>query len=573
MTTRSAQWLEAALHEWRALPMETEWLEFKEAKTTFDIEKLGEYFSALSNEARLQGRAEGWLIFGVVDRLPRPIVGTQFKSDPATRDALKKQVADQTSQRLTFHEIHELNLPEGRVLMFEIPAALPGIPTAWKGHFFGRDGEALVALNPEEYERIRAQPVRQDWSAEVVADATLDDLEPEAVAFARAQYLKKNPKHGEEAVEWTIATFLNKAKICVSGRVTRAALLLLGKPEAAHHLSPAVAEMSWRLNDARGEMRDYEHFGPPFLFAGDAVLKKIRNLKVRHMPGGSLFPEEVTQYDERVLREALHNCIAHQDYGAGARVTIVENDDELVLTNRGTFIPRTVEHVIESDQPPDVYRNPFLAHAMVNLNMIDTMGSGIRRMFNVQRARSFPLPDYDLAAADKVVVRISGRILDVNYTKLLLANTDLGLADVIALDKVQKKKKLDDAAFARLRRAGLIAGRRPNVFVNASVAAATNTRAEFIRNRAFDAAHYTKMILAYLQEYGRASYADFKLLLLPKLSDALDQTQKERFISNLLQRMRREKLIAPQGARSRAIWVLTTDGGTSDLREGKGEES
>jgi len=567
MTTKSAQWLEARLHEWRALPTETEWLEFKEAKTTFDPERLGEYFSALSNEANLQGKPAGWLIFGVADKLPRNIVGTQFKSDPATRDALKLQVANQTSHRLTFHEIHELQLPEGRVLMFEIPAALPGVPTAWKGHYYGRDGEALVALNPEEYERIRAQPVRQDWSAEVVVDATLDDLDPEAVIFARAQFIKKNPKLVEEAEVWSVATFLNKAKVCVTGRVTRAALLLLGKGESAHHLSPAVAELSWRLNDASGTMRDYEHFGPPFLFAGDAVLKKIRNLKVRHMPGGSLFPEEVTQYDERVLREALHNCIAHQDYHAGARITIVENDDELVLSNRKTFIPRTIEHVIESDQPPDVYRNPFLAHAMVNLNMIDTMGSGIRRMFSVQRARSFPLPDYDLSAPDKVVVRISGRILDVNYTKLLLANTDLGLADVIALDKVQKKKKLDDASFNRLKRAGLIAGRRPNLFVNASVAAATNTRAEFIRNRAFDKAHYTKMILAYLSQYGRASYADFKVLLLPKLSDALNETQKERFISNLLQRMRRDRLITPQGTRSHASWVLTTAGVESELRE------
>jgi len=571
MTIKSAQWLEARLREWRALPTETEWLEFKEAKTTFDPERLGQYFSALSNEANLQGKPEGWLVFGVADKLPRNIVGTQFKSDPATRDALKLQIADQTSQRLSFHEIHELQLPEGRVLMFEIPAALPGVPTAWKGHYWGRDGEALVALNPEEYERIRAQPVRQDWSAEVVVDATLDDLDPEAVTFARAQFIKKNPKHAEEAETWTVATFLNKAKICVAGRVTRAALLLLGKAESAHYLSPAVAELSWRLNDASGTMRDYEHFGPPFLFAGDAILKKIRNLKVRHMPGGSLFPEEVTQYDERVLREALHNCIAHQDYRAGARITIVENDDELVLSNRGTFIPLTVEHVIESDQPPDVYRNPFLAHAMVNLNMIDTMGSGIRRMFSVQRARSFPLPDYDLAAPDKVVVRISGRILDVNYTKLLLANTDLGLADVIALDKVQKKKKLDDDAFTRLKRAGLIAGRRPNLFVSAGVAAATNSRAEFIRNRAFDRDHYEKMVLAYLERYQRAGSADFRRLLFNKLSDALDDKQKENFISNLLQAMRRAKLIVRQGPRIRSVWSLNTSGSDVEATDESGD--
>ncbi len=208
---------------------------------------------------------------------------------------------------------------------------------------------------------------------------------------------------------------------------------------------------------------------------------------------------------------------------------------------------------------------------MVNLNMIDTMGSGIRRMFSVQRARSFPLPDYDLATPDKVVVRISGRILDVNYTKLLLANTDLGLADVIALDKVQKKKKLDDDAFTRLKRAGLIAGRRPNLFVSAGVAAATNTRAEFIRNRAFDRDHYEKLVLAYLERYQRAGSADFRRLLFSKLSDALDDKQKENFISNLLQAMRRSKLIVRQGPRIRSVWSLNTSGSDVEATDESGD--
>ncbi len=546
------------LDGFRALPAETEWVEFKEAKTTYDFEKIGQYFSALSNEANLQGHACGWLIFGIHDKVPRPIVGTTYKSDRASLDEMKKLIADHTGQRLAFIDIHELHLPEGRVLMFEVPAALPGVPTSWRGHFYGRDGEALGALNPDEHERIRVRANSHDWSAQIIDAATVRDLDPAAIEFARAQFLKKFPRNVDEAEGWDAVTFLNKAKLLVGGKVTRTAVLLLGLAESAHFLSPSIAELAWRLNDAGGTMRDYEHIGLPLLFAGDAVLKKIRNLKVRHMPGGSLFPEEVTQYDERVLREALHNCIAHQDYRANARITVIENDDELVLTNRGNFIPVTVEHVIETNQPPDIYRNPFLAQAMVALNMIDTMGSGIRRMFTVQRARSFPMPDYDLSAADKVSVRISGRILDENYTRLLLANTDLNLADVVALDKVQKARPIDEASFARLKRAGLIAGRRPNLFVSATIAAATNTRAAFIRNRAFDKEHYRKLIEAYLREYGTATLADFRQLLLTKLSDALTVQQKERFVANLLQQLRRERVIVPRGPRSKAVWSLTS---------------
>ena len=70
------------LDGFRALPAETEWVEFKEAKTTYDFEKIGQYFSALSYEANLQGHACGWLIFGIHDKVPRPIVGTTYTIGP-----------------------------------------------------------------------------------------------------------------------------------------------------------------------------------------------------------------------------------------------------------------------------------------------------------------------------------------------------------------------------------------------------------------------------------------------------------------------------------------------------------
>jgi ATP-dependent DNA helicase RecG len=550
--------LEAKLNELRGLPAELEWFDFKEAKNTFDSEKLGEFFSALSNEANLKGQPCGWLVFGVEDRPPRRIVGTQYKTDRAALDVMKKHVADQTTQRLTFVEIHELHTPEGRVIMFEIPPAPPGVPVAWKGHFYGRDGESIGALNPEEYERIRAPAARRDWSAEVVDDAALDDLDPVAVAFARAEFLKKQPQHADEANRWDDLTFLNKAKVTLSGKITRAALVLLGKPESVLRLlQPAVVEVSWRLNDASGEMRDYKHIDPPLILAGQALLKRIRNLNVRHMPGGSLFPEEVTQYDERVLREALHNCIAHQDYTANARITVVENDDELAFGNRGAFIPGSVEHVIATDAPPDVYRNRFLAQAMVNLNMIDTMGSGIRRMFTVQRKRSFPLPDYDLTDPQRVVVRITGRIIDERYTRLLLKNTDLSLADAIALDKVQRKKPLDDETLNSLKRRKLIEGRGKSVFVAAAIAAATGDEDSYLTNRGVDQQHYRGLVEVFLTKYPGSKRAKLEKALLDKLPAVLTPQQKKNRVRNLLQEMRRDGDIRSTGRGKAATWDWT----------------
>ena len=363
-------------------------------------------------------------------------------------------------------------------------------------------------------------------------------------------------QHAAELAGWDDATFLNKAKVCVGGKLTRAVLLILGKEESAHLLSPAQSRITWVLKDEQNLEKDYQHFDSPLILAGNKVLAKIRNLTVRHLPSGTLFPQEVTQYDPWVLRETLHNCIAHQDYTLGGRINVVETTDSLLFTNLGSFIPGTVEEMIRSDAPPEIYRNPFLAQAMVNLNMIDTIGSGIKRMFMRQRDRSFPLPDYDLDDPGKVVVRLTGRVLDENYTRLLMSQADLDLLDVIALDKVQKKRALDDDTFKRLKERKLIEGRRPNLFVSAKIAAVTGEKAAYIKNRAFDKAHYKDMVVAYLRQFGRATREDLNRLLLDKVSDALDSKRKRNFITNLLQEMKREKLIDVDGATRGAFWRL-----------------
>ena len=541
--------LQAKLAELMALPAETEWVEFKEAKTSFDPEKLGSYFSALSNEANLKGRRWGWLVFGVTNKVPRQVVGTQYKAHRPALDALKKGVADQTSNRLTFEEIHEVARPEGRVLMFQIPPAPRGIPIAFKGHYYGREGESLSPLNIHEIEQIRKQETREDWSAYGCQAVALDDLDSEAITFARQEFKKKHPDLAGEVGQWDVLTFLNKAKVCINGRITRTAIILLGKNEVEHYLSPGIARITWVLKDEHGIEKDYQHFGPPLILAVDRVFAKVRNLTYRYLPDASLFPTEITQYDPWVIRETLHNCIAHQDYSRGGKINVVEEPESLLFTNVGEFLPGSVEEAIIRDAPPELYPNRFLAHAMVNLNMIDTIGSGIKRMFTKQRQRNFPMPDYDLSESGRVRVRIIGKVIDEKYTRMLMGRADLALMDVIALDKVQKRKPINEPEFKSLKGKKLIEGRRPNLIVSAEVAAATETMVDYLKKRGIDKAYYQKMVVELLREQGQATRRDFDKLLLGKLSDALDDNQKKNLVTNLLQEMRRGGVIGPVGGR------------------------
>ncbi|NTU43295.1 MAG: transcriptional regulator [Nitrospirales bacterium] len=541
----------------RNLPSETEWVEFKEAKTNFSFKELGQYFSALCNEANLKGRHYGWLIFGISDK-ERKVVGTRFRPNRAALDSLKAELADKTTNRITFVEIHELILTEGRVIFFQIPAAPKGIPVAWEGHYYGRDGESIGPLNLQEIEQIRSQGSQHDWSAQVCIGATIDDLDPIAIAKARQNYKQKFPDKALEVDSWDDQTFLNKAKLTIQGKITRAAILLVGRDESEHFLTPSVAKITWVLKDEHNIEKDYEHFGPPFLLNVEEVFAKIRNLKYRYLLASSLFPTEVTKYEPWVIREVLHNCIAHQDYELRGRINVVENPDDLIFTNLGRFIPESVERVIEQDAPPERYRNPFLSNAMVSLKMIDTLGGGIKKMFLMQRQRFFPMPDYDLSEPNKVKVRITGKVIDEKYTRLLINKTDLDLKTVMLLDRVQKKVRLSPDECKLLKSQKLVEGRFPNLFVTAQIAAVTGEKSTYIKHRAFDKKYYKELVVEFIKKFGSASRQDIDRLLMSKLPDILDEKQKLKKINNLLNEMsRKDGTIRNSGNRRTSMWLLT----------------
>ena len=165
----------------------------------------------------------------------------------------------------------------------------------------------------------------------------------------------------------------------VNGKLRRAAIILLGKMFSDSKLRPAVAEVTWTLRDSKQEVVDYEHFSVPFILTVDEILAKIHNLTLREMPGGTLFPDTMKQYDDYTIREALHNCIAHEDYTLQQRINLVENPGFLYYANGGTFIPGTLENALETQGPQRFFRNACLCKAMVHFNMIDTVSRGIKK--------------------------------------------------------------------------------------------------------------------------------------------------------------------------------------------------
>lgn len=534
---------------------------------------IGEYLSALANAAVLERHDHAYLVWGVNDKT-HDVTGTSFNPFTAKGEGSQPLImwlTQMTSPRPDF-EFYEVHHAQGRVVVLDVKAPRTA-PLAFSGVRFIRIDSHKTKLGDHPDKELRIWDLlgqKSDWSGEIVAEATLSDLDPQALDAARKRFteylVKAQPetsRHEQIRAEvqgWDVVTLLNKARITKSGRVTRAALLLLGKDESAHLLAPVDAKLSWISRNTQNATGASQPYGIPFLLATDQVFRRIRNEAIEAMPDGTLFPVAVQRYDAWVIREALHNCVAHQDYRLGGKVNVVEHPDKLVFTNLGQFIPPSVEWMLEHQSPPEHYRNQWLIDAMIRLRMIDQVGSGIRRMFQTQRDRFFPLPDFAFDATvqghPRVEVTVFGQVLDVKYTQLLMKRADLDLRQVLLLDKVQKKRPLLATDVRELKDLKLIEGRSPNLFVSAKVAEWTGQRASYIRNRGLDDGYYRKLVTDYLTKYGQAARKDIDDLLLAKLPDVLDAAQKAHKIRNLLQALRRDGLIHRTGPKAMAIWRL-----------------
>lgn len=543
---------------------EYEIVEFKEAKSNYDTDKIGRYFSAISNEANLRQQQYGWLVFGVSEKGKiRHVVGSAYKKGEKTLlEKFKYEISRDTTNGMTFYDIIEIfPVVDGvakRVLMFKIPAAATGIPTDWKTNYYERSGESLVPLKQYKIDAIRSQE-RKDWSKQILEKATIEHLDKDAIALARKKYKEKmNQEHiAEEVDAMSDEQFLTKVKLMIEGKITHAGMLLLGNSDY-DYLFYSAPSIMWRLYGADGSDKDYAIFKIPFINVVDKVFAKVRNLTYRYMPNQmTLFPMETEQYNSWLMRELLNNCIAHTNYQLGGRIYVNEFEDKIKFTNPGDFIPQKIENVLEVSYNPPFYRNQLLAEAMASFHMIDTATLGIRRAYNIQKAKYFPMPDYNVSTGTQVEVTVYGKSLNDNYMHILYDHQDLDLQTVFLLDRVQKGIPIDKADADRLRSLKLVEGRLNSLYLSASAAKSIDESANYIKNKGFDDKYYKDLIVEYLKKYERAKKKDIRDLLWDKLPNALNDTQKENKIRNLLSAMKKKEIIEPDSSnQQKSYWVL-----------------
>ena len=552
MTTIAQKYTLLLKEQISSIKKENRYLEFK--SNYQDAQKLGKYISALSNGACLDRQDFAYLYFGINNET-LDAEGTTF--DPLRTKAIGNQdlelyLRQYISPKINFSIDTFLYENKTRMVVFKIPAAV-NEPTCFMGKSYIRVDSHITELSPYVEWTRTIYNSKIDWTAEIIEEATINDLDPDAIDLARKGFKQRYPDLAKDVDMWSDTTFLDKAKLTQDGKITRAALLLVGREEKAYLLNH-ISQLVWKC------FQEGEIFGDiytiPYIKTTSKLLNRIRNYRFKIYPSNSLIPAEVWKYDTESILEGLHNCIAHQDYVLGERIVVTEDKDKLTFENAGGFYEGNYEQYILGEKTPKSYRNPFLVKAMVNIKMIDTQGYGIHKLFMKQKERYLPMPDYEGTTDSRVIMHLPGNVIDENYSLLLLSNHEVTLTDTILLDTIQKGKSISDEAMTMLRKKKLIEGRKPHVYVAKSLAQTTGTKVEYTKHKGLENKKCEALLLNSLKDHGSLTKQEIVHLLWDVLSDQLSDSQKENKVDNLLRKLKNAGKINNNTRGNISTWSL-----------------
>jgi ATP-dependent DNA helicase RecG len=518
---------------------ENEHLEFKEAKHNFDFDTLVKYCAALANEGG------GKMVLGVTDQRPRHIVGSQ---EFANLERTKASIIERLHLRI---EADELQHPNGRVLVFEMPSRPIGVPIQYKGAYWMRAGEDLVPMTPDKLKRIFDEAV-PDYTAEVCEKATMDDLAPTAIQSFRQRWQRKS---GNEMLSnLSDERLLTDAELIVGGKITYAALILLGTRQAlGKYLAQAEVIFEYRSNEAPGPAQQREDYRQSFLLFFDDLWSKI-NLRndLQHFQDG-FFMNSIPTFNETVCREAILNAVSHRDYRHPGSTFVKQFPRRLEVISPGGFpLGITPQNIITEQLP----RNRRLAESFLRCGLVERAGQGVDLMFGWCIKESKSQPDYSQTNEYRVWLKLMGEVQDPQFLRFLEKIGAETLArfvveDFLVLDLVHREQPIPQELKPRLavlldadviERAG-----RGKFLLSKQFYSFIGKKGVYTRKRGLDRETNKALLLKHIQNHKKeGSKLNDLRQVLPSLT--YDQVQV------LLKELKAEGRIKNVGKTSAALW-------------------
>ncbi len=389
------------LHAWLAEPEGTR-LEFKQAQSRYDFDKLTDYCVALANEGG------GKILLGITDERPRRIVGSAAFAEPGRTEA---GLHTRLGHRIP---VEEMRTAEGRVLVVHVPSRLPGTAWQYNGRYLKRAGDDLTALGSAELQAMFAE-TGPDFSAQVCAGATVADLSTEAIGHFRERWAEK--VNDARRISWSDAQTLADAELTVDGGVTYAALILFGTRSAlGRHLAQAELVFEYRSSEASGPAAERVEYREGFFLWRQDIWDRINLRNDRQSYQDGLFRKEVPTFDEVSVREALLNAVAHRDYRLGGSVFVRQYARRLEIVSPGGLPAGvTLENILDQQNP----RNRRLAEALAKVGLIERSGQGMNLMYESAVLNGKALPSFDGTSESEVRLTLAGTLNSPELVRFL----------------------------------------------------------------------------------------------------------------------------------------------------------
>jgi ATP-dependent DNA helicase RecG len=415
---------------------EHECLEWKTASSDFNFDDIGKYFSALSNEANLANKQTAHLIFGLSNDIK--LLGTQYRQNKGRKlSNLNHEIADQTNGRISFSGIDELKIQTKRVLVFSVPPAPAGIPTAWKGHYYAREGESLVALSLEKLERIRLQN-QADWSVLPCVNTGIVDLDVDAISYLRKKLAEV--KQDKKWLSCSSESLLGSLGLLTNKVPNNTCLLFLGKREVADRFFLDRNKISWKYTDSKNSIEERLKLieqKSPLILVLDKIVTNINRFN-HVLQDFDLFRSEIEQYDKKSIEELLVNAIAHRDWKINFWIEVLQTPDGLEFRNPGIF--RADLNAVLAHNQSVPYLNPCMSEFLQHLNLMEKERGGLQKVYEAQLRRGVSVQKIE--RGNRVDFILEGQVKNKDFAKLVLQQSDITLDDLLLLDKIVSGKNI-----------------------------------------------------------------------------------------------------------------------------------
>lgn len=474
------------------------------------------YVTALCNEKG------GSLVIGMEDKYPHKVVGTR-QNENSTGE-LEANIYRDTGIRPKIYELYEDEAEKkGRVLVIDVPPRPAGTVFKFEDVPLMRVGEELKPMSDEVYLSI-IQENEPDFSQQVCRDATLDDLDPDALSVLKEKYARKQ----NNPIFLTLSNrqILSDLQLITDEGITNAAVILLGKEDFIKRVYPQASVMlEYRHSESQITFDNRISYSQPFFIMIDRLWHDIdlRNGKFQIKEGPYIF--DVPYFNEEVIRESINNAITHRDYTRHSETVIKQYPQKLIVTNAGGF-PHgvTIDNILTVPSTP---RNRLLADVLSKTGIVERSGQGVDKIFYRTLSEGKEAPDYSGSDAFNVELILSAIIQDKAFALFiesvqqnLAEDNKLSVFEIVVLDKIRRNEKttaLDKAVIKQLMDRNLIEKRGKTNGIHYILCRSyyefTGNTAEYSKKSDWNTSQVTSIIIPFLTKYNKAKMGDFVKLL------------------------------------------------------------